>query len=317
MRVVRLLAPRNMEIVTRPDPSIGAGEVLLRMQEIAVCGSDLPHYLGTHPHDYPEPDGVPAHECVGTILESNLEGYRPGDRALFFPLRQDGLQELVVAKRPSQLLKLPEDGNLSEWIVAQVAGTIIHALRELGAVMSDRVAVIGQGPVGQIFNHLLWNLGAHTIIAIDKVPERLKVSPLMHATHTLQVGKDDVPGAVRALTNGRGVDTVVEASGYDETLSLMIDLVRRDGRVLMFGMPKHPAITFPILQMYNKRLRVVTTTGPDTELDINMALTYIRQGRLDVKPILTHRFKLDRVREAYELFAERRDGCVKVIVEMG
>jgi threonine dehydrogenase-like Zn-dependent dehydrogenase len=304
-----------MEFVELPDPAVGPGQVLIRMKEIAVCGSDLVKYLATQPVSFPTPVGVPAHECVGIVVESTLDGYKPGDRVLFFPPHQDGLHEYVVATSPIQVLKLPADGDLSHWMMAQLLGTIIHATRELGAVMSDRIAVIGQGPVGQLFNHLLWNLGAHTIIGIDKIPERLAVSPKMHATHTLQVGKDDVLGEVRRLTNGRGLDTVVEASGYDETLEMMVRLVRRDGRVLMFGQPKHLDVKFPIMEMYNKRLHVVTTTGPDVELDIAMALRYIQDGRMDVTPILTHRFPLDRVREAYELFAERKDGCVKVVVQ--
>jgi len=304
-----------MEFATLPDPTIGPKQVLIRMKEIAVCGSDLVAYLATQPREFPEREGRPAHECVGEVVESQLEGYSPGDRVLYFPQHQDGLRELVVALSPIQLLKLPANGNLSEWMMAQLLGTIIHATRELGTVMSERVAVIGQGPVGQLFNHLLWNLGVRMIIAIDKIPERLAVSTTMHATHTLQVGKDNVPQAVRDLTGGPGVDLAVEASGYDETLSMMIDIVRRDGRVLMFGQPKHLAVTFPIMQMYNKRLKVITTTGPDVDLDIRMALEYIQQGRINVKPLLTHRFPFERVQEAYDLFAERKNGCIKVVVE--
>jgi len=304
-----------MEFVNLPDPTAGPGEVLVRLQEIAICGSDLVAYLGTQPRPYPDRDGRPAHECVGVVVESHLNGYAPGDRVLYFPRHQDGLREYVVADDPIQLLKLPAEGNISEWMMAQLLGTIIHAARELGSVMSDKIAVIGQGPVGQLFNHLMWNLGAHLVIGIDKIPERLAVSRKMCATHTLQVGRDDIAAEIGKLTNGRGVDTVIEASGYDETLAMMVTIARRDGRVLMFGQPKHLDITFPIMAMYNKRLKVVTTSGPDVELDIHMALRYIQDGRINVKPILTHRFPFERVKEAYDLFAERRDGCIKVVVE--
>lgn len=315
MRAVRMVAPRTMEFITLPDPTAGPGQVLVRMKEVAVCGSDLVAYLATQPRTFPLQPGHPAHECVGEVVESGFDGFKPGDRVLFFPEHQDGLCELAVAKLPTQLLKLPADGSLSEWMMAQVLGTIIHAARELGTVMSDRIAVIGQGPVGQLFNHLMWNLGADMVIGIDRIPERLAISPKMHATHTVNVATQDVRAEVRKLTDGRGVDTIIEASGYDETLEMMIDLVRRDGRVLMFGQPKHLAVTFPIMQMYNKRLKVVTTTGPEVDRDIGMALRYIQHGRITVKPILTHRFPFDRVRDAYELFAERKDGCVKVVVE--
>jgi len=315
MRVVHLIAPRKLAFETAPDPAIRRGEVLVRLKEVAICGSDLVAYLGTQPREYPDRLGRPSHECVGIVVESTLDGYRPGDRVLYFPPHQDGLRELVVATDPIQLLKLPAEGNISEWMMAQLLGTIIHSTRKLGTVMSDRIAVIGQGPVGQLFNHLLWNLGARMVIGIDKVPARLVLSPRMHATHTFQVGKDDVREGIQSLTGGCGADVVVEASGYDETLAMMVDIVRRDGRVLMFGQPKHLAVAFPIMEMYEKRLRVITTHGPDVDLDIRTALEYIQQGRIDVKPILTHRFPLDRIQDAYELFAERKDGCVKVVVE--
>ena len=315
MRAVRMSAPRKMEIIEVPDPKIANGQVLVRLTEIAVCGSDLITYLGTQPREYPANLGKPAHECVGIVVESSLDGYRKGDRVLYFPPDEDGLCEYVVATNPIQLLKLPADGNISEWMIAQLLGTVIHAAKELGSVMSQRVAVIGQGPVGMLFDHLLWNLGARQIIAIDKVPERLAVSPKMHATHTLQVGKDDVVAAVQELTGGLGADLVVEAAGYEGSHELMLDLVRQDGRILMFGCPKNLTSTVDMYQWYRTRAKMITTWKPSVEDDIHVALEYIVQGRIDVKPILTHRFPLDRVNDAYGIFADRKDGAIKVIVE--
>ena len=316
MRAVQMPAPRMMEFVELPDPTIGPGQVLVRLTEVALCGSDLVTYLATIPREFPAQVGKPAHECVGVVVESQLDGYAPGDRVLYFPPGQDALREYAVAETPDQLLKLPDYGDISEWMMAQLLGTVFHAVRKLGCVINDRIAVIGQGPVGQLFNHLMWNMGAQTIIGIDVIPERLAVSPKMHATHTLLAGSDDVHAGVRGLTDGLGADLVIEASGFDETLAMMIELVRRHGRILMFGSPKHLTAELPIKQVFSKRLDIFTTAGPDVEKDIHMALRYIESGRIDVTPILTHRFPFEQVHEAYEVYAERQRGCVKVIVEI-
>ena len=317
MRVVRLVAPRKFEIVEQPDPVAGAGEVLVRLKEIAVCGSDLITYLDTMEEvQFPAKDGKPAHECVGIVETSDMEGFAPGDPVLWFPPSQDGLRTHAVAKNRIELMKLPDEESITHWMMAQLLGTVVFGARKLDCLLSENVAIVGQGPVGQLFNHLMWNLGARMVVGIDPIAERLEVSPKMHATHTLQYGKVDVMAEVKKLTGGKGMDVVVEASGYDESINLAYEIVRRDGRVLQFGAPKHRDQTFAPRLIYDKRLKVYGTVGPEVERDMGIALDYIVQGRIDPSPIITHRFKLDDVQDAYELYAERRKGCVKVIVEM-
>ncbi len=317
MRVVRLVAPRKMEIVEQPDPVTGAGEVLVRMKEVAICGSDLITYLNTMEEaTFPARDGKPAHECVGIIETSDMDGFAAGDPVLYFPPHQDGLRTHAVATDPIQLLKLPDEESITHWMMAQLLGTVIFGARKLDGLMSENVAVVGQGPVGQLFNHLTWNLGARMVVGIDPIAERLEVSPRMHATHTLQYGEVDVMDEVKKLTGGRGMDVVIEASGYDESINLAYEIVRRDGRLLQFGAPKHRDQVFAPRLIYDKRLKVFGTVGPDVERDMGTALDYIVQGRIDPSPIITHRYPLDEVQDAYELYAERRKGCVKVIVEL-
>lgn len=316
MRAVRMVAPRKMEIVEVPPPAITDGTAVVRLLMNAVCGSDLITFLGTQPRNYPGELGSPSHECVGVVQESCIDGYVAGDRVLYFPPPvENGLREIVCAEA-HQLLKLPADGDLSELLLAQLLGTVFRTSRELGSVLGQTVAIIGQGPVGQLFNHVMWNLGARQIIALDVVPERLQVSPLMHATATANVRSDDPRAFVAAATGGRGADLVIEAAGYEETHRLMIDLVRRDGRIVMFGVPKFEMSSVNLFSWYHKRAQMVTYHVPDVQGDIGLALDFIVQGRVNVKPILTHRFPLTHVQDAYDLFADRRDGCIKVIVEM-
>ena len=315
MRAIQTTAPRTMDFVETAKPTVRSGEALVRMQEVAICGSDLVSYLGTQPFKYPLAIGKPAHECVGTIVESDIAGFSPGDRVLYFPPRQDALRELAIAENASQILKLPAHGDISHWLLAQLLGTVIHSARLLGSVLGERVAIIGQGPVGQLWNALLRNLGARTIIGIDMVPERLEVSPRMGATHALRNTGPDVITSVRDLTGGRGADIVIEAAGYTSAHQLMFELVRQDGRICMFGHPKPLNSEIPIYRWYERKAQVITSWRPDVEGDIGLALELIEQKRIDVIPILTHRFPFSQVHEAYELFAERRDGCIKVIID--
>jgi threonine dehydrogenase-like Zn-dependent dehydrogenase len=317
MRAVRMTAPRVMELIEMPDPVPKKGEVLVRLTEVAICGSDLVAYLATLPREFPDMEGRPAHECVGIVEKSDMEGFEVGDRVLYFPPGQNGLRQYGIASTPDRMLKLPADGDISEWMMAQLLGTVLHGLRSVGEVMSENVAIVGQGPVGQLFNHMMWNLGAKSVIGIDRVPERLEVSPRMHATHTIlsDNAADAVP-KVQELTDGLGADVVVEASGYDEAINIAYSAVRRDGRLLQFGAPKFASQQFAVRNIYDKRLKITSTIGPELERDIHQALRYIIEGRVNVKPIITHRFPLDRVHEAYEVYAERQRGCVKVIVEL-
>jgi L-iditol 2-dehydrogenase len=310
-----MTAPRQMVFTDLEKPTARSGEALVRMQEVAVCGSDLVPYLGTQPFEYPLTVGKSAHECVGTIVESDIAGFSPGDRVLYFPPKQDALREFAVAENAIQLLKLPAYGNISHWLLAQLLGTVVHSARLLGSVLGERVAVIGQGPVGQLWNVLLRNLGARSIIGIDMVPERLEVSPRMGATHTLRNTGPEIIKSVCDLTGGRGADIVIEAAGYTSAHQLMFELVRQDGRICMFGHPKPLTSEIPVHRWYERRAQVITSWGPDVDGDIGLALEMIEQKRIDVTPVLTHRFPFSQVHEAYELFAERRDGCIKVIVD--
>ena len=315
MRAFRLVKPRTFELVELPDPVCGDGQAVVRMREVAVCGSDMVSYLGTLPDQkYPTGPGNPCHECVGEIAESRLDGFTPCDRVMIFP-QGGGLAELSLVNSPSRLIKLPADGDLTELLMGQLLGTVMNAMRQLDGMLSDKVAVVGQGPAGMLFNHLAWNLGAGMVIGIDKVPERLAISPKMHATHTLRFGRDDIPKTIKDLTGGEGVDTVIDAAGYEDALDLGVNIVKKRGRILLFGISKQPKITYPIREMMAKRATLVAIAGPDQERDTKQAIRYIAEGRIGVRPILTHRFPFERTPEAYEMFADRKDGCVKVVVE--
>jgi threonine dehydrogenase-like Zn-dependent dehydrogenase len=155
------------------------------------------------------------HECLGTVVETTSSRFKEGDFVLALPGDfQSGLVEYFCV-RDELAIHLPREGVAPEHIlVTQPLGTVIWACQKLGNIIDQDVVIIGQGPIGLLFSHLLSNLGARTIIAMDRIDARLAVSRKMRATHTINVSREDPIAMVREITHGKMADLVVEAVGH-------------------------------------------------------------------------------------------------------
>jgi threonine dehydrogenase-like Zn-dependent dehydrogenase len=174
---------------------------------------------------------------------------------------------------------------------------------------------VGQGPIGLLFTALLTRLGVRRLIAVEPLAERRAAALRMGATHVIDPAETEPAEAVAALTGGEGADLVVEAVGEPETLAGGIDLLRRGGTILAFGVPHQERYDLPFGRLFFKEGQIVTSVGPNVAVDFPIAVDMIAQGRIDVTPLITHRFPFHRVQEAFETFAGRRDGAIKVLVE--
>jgi threonine dehydrogenase-like Zn-dependent dehydrogenase len=181
-------------------------------------------------------------------------------------------------------------------------------------LLKDTV-VMGQGPMGMLIAHALSNLGAKTVIALDRLDYRLQVSPRMRATHTVNVDREDPVEAVRRITEGRMADLAVEVVGHQqETVNTCMDLVKRGGTILAFGVPDDPFYSVDYTKIIRQNLSLIGTIGPDVQDDFPMAMDMITQGRIDVSPIITHVLPFDQVQRGYEMFMNRTDGAIKVVL---
>ncbi|MFH1008547.1 MAG: zinc-binding dehydrogenase, partial [Candidatus Latescibacterota bacterium] len=230
---------------------------------------------------------------------------------LVLPSNQDGLAEFMLVS-PQQLMVLPKDINADLVLMTQLLGTVIHCVRKIGNVVGDTIAVVGQGPVGLLFTALLRNLGAQRIVGIDRLPERLEVSRRMGATHVVDGSRTDAVAALLELTGGNMADMAVEAAGTEEAGNLCIDLVRHDGTVVQFGVQKKQMTGWAINKLLHHELRVISSLGPDR--DYGLARDFIVQGRIDVRPLITHHVPFEKIQGAFDLAYGRKDGVVKVVV---
>ena len=139
----------------------------------------------------------------------------------------------------------------------------------------------------------------------------------MRATHCIDVDNSDPLDAVKEITRGEMADIVVDAVGHEVyLLDLCMDLVRFQGTILYFGVPDRDYYPhFPHLKFLRKNLNLISSVGPEIEHDYPLARDMIAQGRINVKPLITHVLPFTDPQGAYELFTERKDGAIKVFID--
>jgi threonine dehydrogenase-like Zn-dependent dehydrogenase len=252
---------------------------------------------------------------VGTVVASSGRKFRPGEQVLAVPEGQVGLFERF---RVSAGRAIPLDPRQPPVIamLAQPLGTVLFALKKVGSVLDLDVAVVGQGPIGQLFCAALRNLGARQIIALDLVESRLARSSRQGATAVINPARQDAAAEVARLTGGAMADVVVEAVGHqDQALDLCADLCRQAGRILYFGVPPETLERVAWRKVFLKNLTVHTSVHPDFVRDFPLAMRWISEGRIDVAPLITHRYPLREIQRAYETFRDKVGGALKVVIE--
>lgn len=314
----QITGPRQLEIIELPVPEIQDGQILVKLEAGAVCGSDIPFFLMEPGH--PSLTGLTAplepylslHELVGHVAASRCDRFQEGDRVLALPYVHRGLGEYFVSE-PAMAVPIPE-GPADQLVLSQPLGTVVHACLKLPNVLGQTAVVLGQGPIGLLFTALLRRMGVLRLIAVDLLPERLEVARTMGATHTVCGGAEVAQEAVRELTNGRGADLAIEAVGYADTLNEALTLVRRNGTVLAFGVPHSPTCDFAFREFFFNEGRLINSIGPDVQHDFPIAVELVATGAIDVRPLITHHFPLTRAHNAFSLFADRKDGVIKAIL---
>ena len=313
---MQITMPWRVILKEAPEQARAPGEVLVRMERAALCGSDFPRFSGEghrFREGYPLPEGQAAHECVGKVVDG--EGFCPGERVLVLPPRSNGLSELLSVPR-DKLVPLPDDLDPDVSVMVQPLGTVVHALRGMGDVVGKDVAVVGQGPMGLLFTASLRRLGARRVIGVDLLGYRLEVARRMGATEVVDASREDPVGTVGELTGG-GVDLAVEAAGTPEALVTCVEALKRGGLLVQFGVPKEAQTPFPLDAFLRKDLRMagfhLASAGNPLEPYI-LARDYIASGWIDPSPLITHHFTLEQIQRAYEVAYRKEDGVVKAMV---
>lgn len=327
-----------------PDPQLQhEHDAIVEVELAGICGSDLHVYHGRETGL--DAGTVMGHEFVGRVVEAGVgvRTFAPGDRVAspfssccghcyhcslglsarcsagqLFGWVQGGVglhgaqaRYVRVPLADATLCHLPDDiASEAALLLCDVLPTGHHCARMAAVAPAGTYAVIGCGPVGLMTVLAARELGAERLYAIDAVDERLAFASRLGATPVDTRSADPVQ-VVRAATDGRGADAVLEAVGSPESGLLAFELVRAGGTISAVGVHHEAAFGFSPAQAYDRNLSFHIGRCPARSL-MEGLIPLARRRRDELAAMITHRLPLSRGPEAYELFDQKRDGCIKV-----
>jgi len=317
LKAARVIARRTIEFLDVPKPSaLEEGEVQIKLESLSICGSDiyLEYDAELPEEDYPFVPGAPMHECAGVVIDSRDPEYDLGQRVIVIPRDVAGMQEQVV-QTADRLIKLPDWGDLSEWVMCQHSGTALFSARQWGNPMGRRIAVLGQGGIGLTFTMIAERQGAEQIVGIDLEEYRCKTSSDLGATHTINASNDDVVQASEEITEGQMFDVVVDASGDPAGLATAVDLVKQQGQIISFSLVDPTVVTFDHRKWMAKNIQmnatvIAATQEPVQEIRDIVALK--ERGWIDPGVLKTHEMKFEEAQQAFEMYRLREDEVIKI-----
>jgi alcohol dehydrogenase len=352
MKAAIFVEPNRIVLDEKPIPDIGPLDALIRITTTTICGTDVHILKGEYPVERGltighEPVGII--EKLGSAVTGYEEGQRVIAGAItpsgysnaslcgchaqdgrsakhgFKPLGGwrfgntiDGAQAeyLLVPDAMANLAPVPDELSDEQVLMCPDIMSTGFSGAESGEVkIGDTVAVFAQGPIGLCATAGAKLMGATTIIGIETEPARMEIARAMGADHVVDFRKVNPVEEIMRLTDGRGVDVAIEALGLQETFEGALRVLRPGGTLSSLGVYSSD-LKIP-LDAYLAGLgdhTIISTLCPGGKERMRRLMEVIASGRLDTRPLVTHRFKLDQIEEAYEMFANQRDGVLKVAI---
>ena len=346
MKALVFRGPNQIAIEQVPIPKPGPGEAVIRVTLTTICGTDVHILKGEYPV---KPGLVIGHEPVGVIHELGVgvTGYSVGDRVLVGAITPCGqcsyclggdlsqcggpiggwkfgntingaqAEYLLVPSAQANLAKIPDELTDEQVVLlADIASTGISAAESANLQLGDTAAVFAQGPIGLCATAGAKLKGASFIIAVESDPIRTRMSKKMGADVVLNQNEVDVVQEIRRLTGGKGVDIAIEALGTQATFESALRVIRAGGTLSSLGVYSGK-LSVPVepfaAGLANQK--IITTLCPGGKERMRKLMELVLHGRLDLVPLITRTFSLDKIVDAYKLFSERHDGVIKVAIK--
>jgi 2-desacetyl-2-hydroxyethyl bacteriochlorophyllide A dehydrogenase len=335
MKAMVLRAPRELGVaeVERPEP--GHNQVLVRVTNSGVCGTDLKIYEGAIPVRHPL---IMGHEMIGEVVEGGGDTVRRGERVIVDPaifcgmcsncragqtnlcpngvlLGRDangGFADYLVVPR-SHVFPLPDAIDNQTAPLIQVVTVCLHAHRLVSTFPGQSVVVVGLGVTGQVHVQLAKAWGAYPVIGITRSAWKRGLAQDLGADRTLPSGPEAVRGVMEA-TGGRGADLVIESTGIVSSIADGISMARLGGTLLLFGTTPATQATLPFYQLYFKELKIVNTRAAKSE-DFPPSIDLVARGVLKLKPLVTHVVPLADLEAAIGMLESDEDRRMKIILK--
>ena len=350
MKAAVLVDYGDLRVKEMPVPEIGPGEVLVKVDSVSICGSDPGVINKGWEGSTPLGQFIPGHEYAGVVVATapDVARLKVGDRVSVEPHKGCGRCENCLrglyttclnygkyemghrhtgfvtngayagyaACHDATVHKLPDTISFEEGAVLTLVGTAMYGFERMGWLRpGETVVVLGPGALGIVTAQLARASGAGRVIMTGTREERLSIGRGLGADITLNVREVNPVEAVMELTGGVGADVVVECSGHPGPALEAFDMIRKNGRISYCGV-YHEPVAIPLNKIAQYNLLI---TGPKAEggWAMERAIPLVADGRLDLKPLITHRFSLDDVNEALDTYVGRKEGAIKVILKPG
>lgn len=342
MKALVLTDYNHFALQDLPVPTPGPTDVLIRVQAVGICGSDVHGMDGSTGRRVPPI--VMGHEASGIIAElgASVQGWSVGDRVTFdstvYALddwysrrgqynlsdgrevvgvstptfrRQGAFAEFVVV--PQHILyAIPDSVSFTQAALVEPVAVALHAVGLTPIQLNDSAAVVGAGMIGLFVIQALKLAGCGTIVAIDLDDDRLALAGTLGATHTINARTGNVGEQVKALTHGRGADVSFEVVGAGPTVRTAIDCVRKGATVTLVG-NLSPTVEVPLQAIVTQQLRLQGSCAINGEYEAALAL--IASGRINVDAILSAEVPLADGADWFARLYAHEKGLIKVVLK--
>ena len=339
MRQAVLSAPGKIEFREVPEPTPGPGEILLRVQRIGVCGSDVHVNHGKHPFtSYPVVQG---HE-FSAIVEAVGEGItniRPGTKCTARPqivcgecgpclqgdynicdvLKVEGFQAPGCAQdlfitTPEKIVSLPDSMSFEQGALVEPTAVAVHAAGRAGDLISKSVAVLGAGPIGNLIAQLARCRGAKKLLIRDLSDFRLDIAQQCGITEISNPGTEYMAEASKRILGDEGFDIAFEAAGVEAAMDDAVASIRKGGTVVVVGVfDEKPRVDMAVVG--DRELNLIGTLMYKHE-DYEQAVELIACGDVITEPLVTRHFPFEQYADAYTFIDEQGDKTLKVMIDM-
>ncbi|HWQ15012.1 MAG TPA: galactitol-1-phosphate 5-dehydrogenase [Roseiflexaceae bacterium] len=308
MRALVYEGPWHMPLREVAAPEPGPDDVVVRVQAVGVCGSDVHGFTGSTGRR--TPGIVMGHEFAGTVaaVGAEVSDYRPGDRVIVQPLVVCGACAMCRAGRPNvcqrrtmigmtyhgayaelvrvpqrQLYRMPAGLSWEHGALAEPLAVALHAVNQTPLNLMETVAIVGAGPIGLLALLATRLKGAGTVIITDRSAHRLELARRLGADLAINVAEQDAAAAVRAATGGLGAHAAIEAVGITPTVQQALAVTRIGGHVTWIG-NSAPEVTVPMQQVVTQEITIRGVYGFNEEF--GQAIDALATGRINAAPLI-------------------------------
>lgn len=343
MKVAIMTDVSKVELTEREIPKPAANEVLVRVEYVGVCGSDIHYYEngGIGPNIV-KPPFVLGHEAGGTVVEvgTSVTHLKPGDRVALEPGKTcghcefcktgrynlcpeviffatppvDGVFQEYVAHEADLCFKIPDNMDTMEAALIEPLSVGFHAARQGNARMGMTAVVTGAGCIGLVSMMALKAMGVTRIIAVDVMPKRLEKALELAATDAINGKETDTVEEVLKLTGGMGPDLVIETAGSEITARQAIQFCKKGGTIVLVGYSASGEMTLPMSLALDKELTFKTVFR--YRHIYPLAIEAVSSGRVNLKGIVTNIFSLDDIQNAMEQSTKNKADIVKSVIKI-